>query len=70
MVDVIAPPALFVIMEHTEASSPVPFFHTLTAYQNTGALKLDLFIAIGENGAIAAELATRCNGAERGARIL
>lgn len=61
-------------MENNEAPSPVQMFQTLTAYQDTGALKaaleLDLFTAIGEKGATAAELATRCAAAERGVRIL
>jgi SAM-dependent methyltransferase len=61
-------------MENNEAPSPVQMFQTLTAYQDTGALKaaldLDLFTAIGEKGATAAELATRCEAAERGIRIL
>ena len=61
-------------MDNNEAPSPVLFFHTLTAYQDTGALKaaleLDLFTAMRENGATAAELATRCEAAERGVRIL
>ena len=56
------------------APSPVLIFETLTAYQDTAALKaaieLDLFTTIGENGATAAELATRSNAAERGLRIL
>ena len=57
-----------------EAPSPVHFFETLTAYQDTsalkGALELDLFSAIGEKGASAVELAARCDAAERGIRIL
>jgi ubiquinone/menaquinone biosynthesis C-methylase UbiE len=61
-------------MENNNAPSPVQFFQTLTAYQNTGALKaaleLDLFTAIGESGATSAELATRGDAAERGLRIL
>lgn len=61
-------------MEKNDAASPVKIFETLTAYQDTAALKaaieLDLFTAIGENGGTAAELATRCNAAERGLRIL
>jgi O-methyltransferase/methyltransferase family protein len=61
-------------MEDNNAPSPVQIFETLTAYQNTAALKaaitLDLFTAIGDNGATAAELATRCDAAERGVRIL
>ena len=61
-------------MDNNDAPSPVKMFQTLTAYQNTGALKaaleLDLFTAIGENSATAAELATRCAASERGVRIL
>lgn len=61
-------------MENNQAPSPVQFFETLTAYQDTAALKaaleLDLFTAIGGNGATAVELATRCQAAERGIRIL
>jgi O-methyltransferase domain/Dimerisation domain len=61
-------------MEKNEAPTPVQIFQTLTAYQHSAALKaaleLDLFTAIGENGATAAQLATRCSAAERGARIL
>ena len=57
-----------------DAPSPVQIFETLTAYQDSaalkGALELDLFTAIGGNGATAAELATRCDAAERGVRIL
>ena len=61
-------------MENHNAPSPVQIFETLTAYQNSAALKaaleLDLFTAIGDNGATATELATRCEAAERGLRIL
>ncbi len=61
-------------MENNDAPSPVHIFETLTAYQDTAALKaaieLDLFSAIDGNGATAAELATRSNAAERGLRIL
>jgi hypothetical protein len=57
-----------------DAPSPVQIFETLTAYQNTAALKaaieFDLFTAIGDNGATATELASRCSAAERGLRIL
>jgi len=57
-----------------KAPSPVQIFETLTAYQDTGALKaaieLDLFSAISDKGATANELATRCHAAERGVRIL
>jgi SAM-dependent methyltransferase len=61
-------------MEKNEAPSPVQIFQTLTAYQHSAALKaaleLDLFTAIGEKGASAAELAARCSAADRGIRIL
>src|ERR1041384_4792072 len=61
-------------MENSNAPSPVQIFKTLTVYQDTAALKaaieLDVFTAISENGATAAELATRCSAAERGVRIL
>jgi SAM-dependent methyltransferase len=61
-------------MESNDAPSPVLIFETLTAYQDTAALKaaieLNLFTALGENGATAAELATRFTAAERGLRIL
>jgi hypothetical protein len=61
-------------MQNNEAPSPVQIFQTLTAYQDTAALKaaldLDLFTAIGDKGATTAELAARCSAAERGVRIL
>lgn len=61
-------------MSNSEPPSPVLFFDTLTAYQDTAALKaaleLELFTAIGQSGATAAELATKCGAAERGIRIL
>jgi 2-polyprenyl-3-methyl-5-hydroxy-6-metoxy-1,4-benzoquinol methylase len=61
-------------MSHSEPPSPVLFFNTLVAYQDTAALKaaleLGLFTAIGQSGATAAELATKCGAAERGIRIL
>jgi ubiquinone/menaquinone biosynthesis C-methylase UbiE len=54
--------------------SPVLFFDTLLAYQDTAALKaaleLKLFTAIGQTNATAAELAAKCGAAERGIRIL
>jgi len=59
-----------------EAVQPSPelFFQTINAYQQTAALKagieLDMFTAIGEGANTAAELARRCQLAERGARIL
>ena len=61
-------------MSTTEPPSPVLFFDTLIAYQNTAALKaaleLKLFTAIGQSRATAAELAAECGAAERGIRIL
>ena len=54
--------------------SPMLFFHTANAYQRTAALKtaidLELFTAIGQNGASAAGIAQECQAAERGVRIL
>jgi ubiquinone/menaquinone biosynthesis C-methylase UbiE len=54
--------------------SPVLFFHTLTAYQKSFAVKaaldLGVFTAIGDTPATAGEIASRCNAAERGMRIL
>jgi SAM-dependent methyltransferase len=58
------------------AQQPTPalFFETITAYQRSEAIKsaveLDLFTAVGEGNHTAAEIATRCHVAERGARIL
>ena len=53
---------------------PVRIFHTLTAYQQTAALKaaieLELFTAIAEGNDTAAKLAARTGAAERGVRIL
>ena len=61
-------------MSNSEPPSPVLFFDTLTAYQNTAALKaaleLKLFTAIGQSRATAAELAAECGATERGIRIL
>jgi ubiquinone/menaquinone biosynthesis C-methylase UbiE len=61
-------------MNNSEPPSPVLFFDTLTAYQNTAALKaaleLKLFTAIGPSRATAAELAAGCGATERGIRIL
>jgi ubiquinone/menaquinone biosynthesis C-methylase UbiE len=54
--------------------SPQLFFQTVNAYQRTEALKaaveLELFSAIGEGNATAAEIAKRCAASERGTRIL
>ncbi|MEY2489537.1 MAG: hypothetical protein QOC70_1479 [Verrucomicrobiota bacterium] len=61
-------------MSNAEPPSPVLFFDTLTAYQNTAALKaaleVKLFTAIGRSGATAADIAVKCGAAERGIRIL
>jgi cyclopropane fatty-acyl-phospholipid synthase-like methyltransferase len=61
-------------MSNSNPPSPVLFFETLVAYQNTAALKaaleLKLFTAIGGTQMTAAELAPACGAAERGIRIL
>jgi ubiquinone/menaquinone biosynthesis C-methylase UbiE len=61
-------------MSKSEPPSPVLFFETLVAYQNSAALKaaleLELFTAIGRSQMTAAELAAACRAAERGIRIL
>ena len=67
-------PITTALMNTSEPPSPVLLFDTLTAYQNTAALKaaleLKLFTAIGESPATAAELAPKCGATERGLRIL
>ena len=54
--------------------TPERIFQTLTAYQQTAALKaaieLDIFTAIGEGDDTTAKLAARSQAAERGVRIL
>ena len=54
--------------------SPMLFFETANAYQRSAALKaaidIELFTAIGPDGATAAEAARKCRSAERGVRIL
>jgi 2-polyprenyl-3-methyl-5-hydroxy-6-metoxy-1,4-benzoquinol methylase len=54
--------------------SPERIFETLTAFQETAALRaaieLDVFTAIGAGATTAAALAERCGASERGARIL
>jgi 2-polyprenyl-3-methyl-5-hydroxy-6-metoxy-1,4-benzoquinol methylase len=54
--------------------SPVLFFQTINAHQQTEALKaaieLEVFTAIGEGNTSAADIAKRVGGAERGVRIL
>jgi len=63
-------------VEENQAAAPSPllFFRTLNAYQQTEALKaalqMDLFTRIGEGAATAEAIAAACNVAERGARIL
>lgn len=63
-------------MKSTTAEPPSPqlFFDTVNAYQRTaaikGAVELDLFTAMANGPATAAELAQHCGAAERGARIL
>jgi SAM-dependent methyltransferase len=59
-----------------QAQQPTPalFFETITAYQRSEAIKsaveLDLFTAVGEGNHTAAQIASRCEASERGARIL
>jgi SAM-dependent methyltransferase len=54
--------------------SPQLFFQTVNAYQRTEGLKaaieLEVFTAIGEGNAMAADIAKRCGASERGTRIL
>ncbi|MEY2499459.1 MAG: hypothetical protein QOD12_3015 [Verrucomicrobiota bacterium] len=61
-------------MSSPQSPSPLLFFDTLAAYQNTAALKaaldLKLFTALGHTHLTAAELATRCGAAERAVRML
>jgi 2-polyprenyl-3-methyl-5-hydroxy-6-metoxy-1,4-benzoquinol methylase len=58
----------------TQQPSPELFFQTINAYQRTAGLKaaieLEVFTAIGEGNATAAEIAKRCKASERGTRIL
>jgi SAM-dependent methyltransferase len=58
----------------TNQPSPELIFDTLNAYQRTaalrGAIELDLFTAIGEGAATAADLAGKLKVPQRGARIL
>jgi SAM-dependent methyltransferase len=58
----------------THQPSPELIFDTLNAYQRTaalrGAIELDLFTAIGEGAATAADLAGKLKVPDRGARIL
>jgi 2-polyprenyl-3-methyl-5-hydroxy-6-metoxy-1,4-benzoquinol methylase len=54
--------------------SPLPIFDALNAYQKTmalkGAVELDIFTHIADGATTAAEIAQRCQAAERGVRIL
>jgi len=63
-------------MSTSAAQQPSPqlFFQTINAHQRTEALKaaleLEVFTAIGEGNTTPAEIAQRCQTAERGVRIL
>ena len=63
-------------MSTSAAQQPSPqlFFQTINAHQRTEALKaaieLEVFTAIGEGNSTAADIAKRCQSAERGIRIL
>lgn len=63
-------------MSTSAAQQPSPqlFFTTINAHQRTEALKagieLEVFTAIGEGNATAAEIAKRCQTSEKGMRIL
>ena len=54
--------------------TPLRFFNTVNAYQQTEAMKaaigLEIFAAIAEGCTTAAAIASRCQAAERGVRIL
>src|SRR5690349_186271 len=58
----------------TTQPTPARIFETLTAHQQTAALKaaieLDVFTAIGEGATSADALAQRCSASQRGVRIL
>jgi len=63
-------------MSTSAAQQPSPqlFFQTINAHQRTEALKaaieLEVFTAIGEGNATAAEIAKRCQTSEKGMRVL
>ena len=61
------------ISEH-KPPTPERFFNAINAYQQTEAMKaaveLEIFTAIAEGNVTAATIATRCQAAERGVRIL
>jgi SAM-dependent methyltransferase len=54
--------------------NPLPIFDALNAFQQTmalkGAVELDIFTHIADGATTAAEIAKRCEAAERGVRIL
>jgi 2-polyprenyl-3-methyl-5-hydroxy-6-metoxy-1,4-benzoquinol methylase len=54
--------------------SPEHYFQTINAFHQTAAIKaaveLDVFTAIGDGAATAAEIAKKCGASERGTRIL
>lgn len=60
--------------DQNSAPSPALLFDAINSYQRSAAIKaaieLDLFSAIGEGKTTATEIATRCDAAERGIRIL
>ncbi len=61
-------------VNNSEPPSPILFFDTLTAYQNTAALQaaldLKLFTVLGQARMKAVEIAVKCGAAERGVRML
>ena len=63
-------------MSTSAAQQPSPqlFFQTINAHQRTEALKaaieLEVFTAIGEGNATAADIAKRCQTSEKGMRVL
>lgn len=61
-------------MQQTAPLTPERIFQTLTAYQQSAALKtaieLDVFTKIADGNKTSAEIANACNAAERGIRIL
>ena len=63
-------------MSTSAAQQPSPqlFFQTINAHQRTEALKtaieLEVFTAIGEGNATAAQIANRCQTSEKGMRVL
>lgn len=61
-------------MQHAAPVGPEIIFQTLTAYQNSAALKsaidLELFTVIGQEAKSAQQIAEACGASERGVRIL